>query len=68
MLFEDQDPLEYQCDDRAFVLGDLDGDGFSEVALVHPRSDRSTYDLELWDLLFGAKSWISVVSGSRIAR
>jgi hypothetical protein len=68
VLFEDQDTLEYECDERAFALGDLDGDGFGELALVHPRMDRSTYDLELWDMLLGAKSWISIVSGSRVAR
>jgi len=68
VLFEDTDPLEYECDARAFALGDLDGDGFSELALVHPPEDRSTYDVELWDRLFGAKSWISVVSGARVAR
>ena len=68
VLFEDDDPLEYECDTRAFALGDLDGDGFGELALVHLRSDRSTYDFELWDRLLGAKSWISIVSGSRIAR
>jgi hypothetical protein len=67
-LFTDQDPLEYECHDRVHVLGDLDGDGFAEIALVHPRADRSKYDLELWDLLLGAKSWVTVVSGSRIKR
>jgi hypothetical protein len=35
---------------------------------VHPREDRSTYAFELWDRLFGAKSWISIASGSRVAR
>ena len=68
VLFEDWDPLEYECGERGYALGDLDGDGFAEIALVHPRMDRSRYDLELWDALFGAKSWISIVSGSRIAR
>lgn len=67
-LLEDSDPLEYESDDRVRVLGDLDGDGFAEIALVHPRMDRSRYDFELWDALFGAKSWVTVVSGSRIKR
>jgi hypothetical protein len=68
VLFEDWDPLEYECNERGFALGDLDGDGFGEIAIVHPRMDRSRYDLELWDALLGAKSWVSVVSGSRMAR
>ncbi len=68
VLFEDRDDLEYENEERAFFLGDLDGDGSSEVALTHPRMDRSRYDLELWDLLFGAKSWVSVVSWSRMDR
>lgn len=66
VLFEDRDELEYENPNRAFFLGDLDGDGTSEVALVHPRQDRSRYDFELWDALFGAKSWVSVVSWSRM--
>jgi hypothetical protein len=68
VLFEDDDPLEYEGEDRAIPLGDLDGDGYAELALVHPRMDRSRYDFELWDLLLGARSWITIVSGSRIAR
>lgn len=67
-LFEDDDPIEYETQHRAFPLGDLDGDGFAELALVHPRSDRSRYDLELWDRLLGAKSWITVVSGRAATR
>ena len=66
VLFEDVDDLEYESTDRAVPLGDLDGDGRSELALIHPRMDRSNYDLELWDLLFGAKSWVTIVSGARL--
>jgi hypothetical protein len=66
VLFENVDDLEYESSDRAVCLGDLDGDGRSEIALIHPRMDRSRYDFELWDLLFGAKSWITVVSGGRL--
>jgi hypothetical protein len=65
-LLEDRDPLEYESDDRVRLLGDLDGDGYAEIALVHPRMDRSSYDTELWDALFGAKSWVTIVSGSRV--
>lgn len=68
VLFEDRDPLEYECADRAFELPDLDGDGCAELALVHPRMDRSRYDLELGDRLFGARSWITVVSGGAATR
>lgn len=68
VLFENDDPLEYETSDRAIPLGDVDGDGYAEVALLHPRMDRSRYDEELGDWLFGAKSWITIVSGSRIER
>lgn len=68
VIFEDDDPLEYECRARAIPLSDLDGDGYSELALLHPRTDRSRYDIEPIDWLFGAKSWITVVSGSRIDR
>ena len=68
VLFENRDPLEYESDARAFPLGDLDGDGCAELALVHPRMDRSRYDLELVDRLFGAKSWVTIVSGAQATR
>ncbi len=69
VLFENYDPLEYECSERAIPLGDVDGDGFSELAVLHPRADRSRYDFpELGDRMFGAKSWITIVSGSRLAR
>ena len=69
VLFGDCDPLEYENPARAFPLGDLDGDGFSELALVHPRRDRSEYDLdEPGDWLFGARSWITVISGADTPR
>ena len=68
VLFEDADPLEYESEDRAVPLDDLDGDGCSELALLHPRMDRSDYDWEPFDLVFGAKSWITVVSGARATR
>lgn len=68
VLFEDRDPLEYECADRAFELPDLDGDGCAELALVHPRQDRSRYDFELWDRLLGARSWITIVSGGAATR
>jgi hypothetical protein len=67
-LFDDDDPLEYETGDRAIPLGDVDGDGYAELALLHPRMDRSRYDEELGDWLFGAKSWVTVVSGSRVER
>ena len=68
VLFANHDDLEYESGDRAYPLGDLDGDGLGELALLHPRMDRSDYDLELGDRLFGARSWITVVSGSRLSR
>jgi hypothetical protein len=68
LLFLDEDELEYETWDRAVPLGDLDGDGCSELALLHPRMDRSGYDLELWDWLLGAKSWVTIVSGGRATR
>src|SRR5882672_6425608 len=60
VLFEDRDDLEYEDCDRAFPLGDLDGDGFAELALVHPREDRSRYDINFWDWLLGIHSWVTV--------
>ena len=66
-LWSSHDPLEYEWVQRITPLGDLDGDGFAEIAVLHPRQDRSRYDWELFDLAFGAKSWLSIVSGSRVA-
>ncbi|MCK6445606.1 MAG: VCBS repeat-containing protein [Planctomycetes bacterium] len=63
VLFVSDDPLEYESTDRVTFLGDLDGDGCSELAVWHPRSDRSRYDFELMDMVFGVKSWLSIVSG-----
>lgn len=68
VLFEDRDELEYETNDRIYPLGDLDGDGRSEIAVLHPRKDRSAYDPVLWDALYGAKSWISIVSGAKVKR
>jgi hypothetical protein len=65
VLFEDSDELEYEDPARIFALGDLDRDGFGELALVHPRNDRSDYDFVLWDGLLGVNSWVTVVSGKR---
>lgn len=64
VLFEDLEELGYEDNDRAFPLGDLDGDGRSELGLVHPRYDRSTYDFEPLDSLFGMRSWVTVVSSA----
>ncbi len=67
-LWSDEDPLEYESNDRLTPLGDLDGDGCAELAVWHPRFDRSDYDTELVDAIFGAKSWLSIVSGARATR
>lgn len=64
-LFVDRDPLEYESHQRARLLGDLDGDGHGDFALLHPRSDRSKYDIELLDRIYGAKSWITLISGAK---
>jgi hypothetical protein len=66
-LLRDRDPFEYAHPGRAFPLGDLDGDGFDELALVHPRQDRS-YDFHPGDALFDATTSVTVVSGARLAR
>lgn len=68
VLFEDDDALDRENPDRARFLGDLDGDGCAELAIVHPREDRSSYDWVLSDALLGVKSWVTIVSGARIAR
>lgn len=65
VLFENLDLLEYECAKRANSLGDLDGDGFGELAVVFPRHGRE-YDLHWDDLILGVNSWICVVSGSRL--
>lgn len=62
-LFVHEDPREYEYEVGAFPLGDLDGDGCAELALQHPRMDRSDYDIEPFDAVLGARSWITVVSG-----
>jgi len=67
-LFADDDPLEYESHERAFSLGDLDGDGYGELALVHPRMDRSAYDLFELHMFMKVKSWVTVVSGSELAK
>ena len=67
-LWSDEDPLEYESNDRLTPLGDLDGDGCAELAVWHPRFDRSDYDTELVDAIVGAKSWLSIVSGARATR
>jgi len=64
-LWSQHDDLEYETNDRLIPLGELDGDGCSELAVLHPRDDRSNYDWEPLDALFGAKSWLSIVSGAR---
>lgn len=61
LLFEDRDDLQYEDGNRAFSLGDIDDDGLSELALVYPRIDRSSYDLDILDWCFGVQSWITVV-------
>ena len=65
LLFTDRDELEYENPNRAYPLGDLDGDGFGELAVVYPRNDRS-YDVHPHNMLFGAHSWVAIVSGSRL--
>src|SRR5688572_12936967 len=64
VLFRDRDRFEYAHKERAFPLGDLDGDGYGELALLHPREDRSTYDIEVGDRLLGVHGWVTVISGA----
>lgn len=45
----------------AYALPDLDGDGASELAVYHPREDRSVYDFEMVDRLIDVTSWVTVV-------
>ena len=68
VLFEDRDDLEYENGNRAYALLDLDGDGCSELGLVHPRMNRGDYDTHPWDWILGAKSWVTVVSGRLATR
>jgi hypothetical protein len=67
ILFEYVDESEYFYGERVFSLGDLDNDGFGELALLHPRRVRS-YDMApaFTDSLAGVTSWVTVISGSRL--
>ena len=65
LLFADFDELEYENPNRAFPLGDLDGDGFGELAIVYPRTNRG-YDIHPSGLLLGTRSWVAVISGARL--
>lgn len=67
-LWQQSDNLEYEHRERLTRLRDLDGDGCSELAVLHPRGDRSNYDFEPFDALLGAKSWLTVVSGAKATR
>ena len=68
IFWAQREELEYENWERLTPLGDLDGDGCSELAVIHPRQDRSKYDFELFDAVFGATSWLTVVSGARATR
>ena len=65
LLFADRDVREYESPDRAYPLGDLDGDGYGELALVYPRNDRS-YDLHPSSLFVTTRSWVAIISGARL--
>lgn len=49
---------------RAVALPDLDGDGRSELAVIHPRVDRSVFDDHFCDSFVDVKSWVTIVSSS----
>lgn len=62
VLFEWQDPHASGFGPIGWGQGDWDGDGRSELAILSMRYDRSTYDWSIPDALFGARSWVSIVS------
>ncbi len=68
LLWQQTDQLEYENNERLTPLRDLDGDGCCELAVLHPRQDRSDYDWEPFDLVFGVRSWLTVVSGAKATR
>lgn len=68
VLWLSHDPLEYEFSARLTPLADLDGDGCSELAVLHPRMDRSDYDIHPIEAILGVHSWLSVVSGARATR
>ena len=68
VLWLSHDPLEYESNARLTPLADLDGDGCSELAVLHPRMDRSDYDIHPIEAILGVHSWLSVVSGARATR
>jgi hypothetical protein len=61
--YDDRYEAPYSQSTRAFPLGDLDGDGYAELALLHPRCNRTDEGV-LVDFVLGARSWLTVVSGS----
>jgi hypothetical protein len=65
-LFEYVDESEYFYGRTAFALGDLDGDGYGELALLHPRRNRNAYDMQPADVIPGIRSYVTVISGSRL--
>lgn len=67
-LWQQSDDLVYEIKERLTPLRDLDGDGCSELAVLHPRHDRSVYDFEPIDALLGSVSWLTVVSGAKATR
>jgi hypothetical protein len=67
-IWSSREPLEYETSKRLTPLGGLDGDDRSELAVLHPRMDRSAYDLDPLDALFGVHSWLSIASGARAIR
>lgn len=67
-LWQHSDDLSYELKERLTPLRDLDGDGCSELAVLHPRHDRSVYDFEPFDALLGSVSWLTVVSGAKAMR
>lgn len=69
VIFEHADRMGYYPGPECAVpLGDVDGDGFGELALFNRRYDWSRCDFPAWDAFFEIKSWITIVSGSRVAR
>ncbi|MCK6445608.1 MAG: hypothetical protein L6Q99_04385 [Planctomycetes bacterium] len=63
VLFASDEPREYVTYERFTLLPDVDGDGWSELAVLQPRTDRSTWDFAPLDARWTAQSRLCVVSG-----
>lgn len=61
LLFEHRESGASYVPVRGRPLPDLDGDGRSELAVYHPRLDRSVHGESFCDRWIDVRSWITIV-------